>query len=87
MKTAVSVPDEIFKEVEEFSKVHRYSRSKIFAIAVKEFLERQKSWELFNNLNQAYSESESPREGILRAKSKRYYAKKVLKGDDTNQTR
>ena len=87
MKTAVSVPDEIFKEVEEFSKAHRYSRSKIFAIAVKEFLERRKSWELFNTLNQAYSESESSREGLLRAKSKRYYAKRVLKGDDTNQTR
>jgi hypothetical protein len=87
MKTAVSVPDEIFKEVEEFSKVHRYSRSKIFAIAVKEFLERRKSWELFNTLNQAYSEPESSGEGLLRAKSKRYYAKRVLKGDDTNQTR
>lgn len=80
MKTAISVPDKIFEEVEKFSKEHQYSRSEVFAIAVQEFLERMKSKELLNALNEAYSEGESPEEATLRIKSKRYYAKRVLRG-------
>jgi len=80
MKTAISVPDEIFKEVEKFSKEHQYSRSEVFATAAKEFLEKMKSKELFNALNEAYSEAEYPEEVTLRTKSKRYYAKRILKG-------
>jgi metal-responsive CopG/Arc/MetJ family transcriptional regulator len=79
MKTAISVPDDIFKELEEFSKEHDYSRSEVFAMAVKEFLEKRKSKELLNALNEAYSESESPEEITVRERGKRYFAKKILK--------
>ena len=79
MKTAISVPNHIFKELEKFSKEHQYSRSEVFAMAVKEFLEKRKSKELLNALNEAYSEPESPEEITLREKGKRYFAKKILK--------
>ncbi|NCO67994.1 MAG: CopG family transcriptional regulator [Nitrospirae bacterium CG_4_10_14_0_8_um_filter_41_23] len=79
MKTAVSIPDEIFKEVEEFAKEHKYSRSEVFAIAVKEFLERLKSRQLLDTLNKLYSDIETPEEVKLRKKAIRHYAKKVLK--------
>lgn len=79
MKTAISVPDDIFKELEEFSKEHDYSRSEVFAMAAKEFLEKRKSKELLNALNEAYSEPESPEEITVREKGKRYFAKKTLK--------
>ena len=48
---AISIPDEIFREIEKFSKEHRYSRSEVFVMAVKEFLEKLKPKELFNALN------------------------------------
>jgi len=76
MKTAISIPDEIFREIERFSKEHRYSRSQVFVMAVKEFLEKLKSKELFNALNEVYSEPESLEETTLRGKSKAYYFKK-----------
>jgi metal-responsive CopG/Arc/MetJ family transcriptional regulator len=79
MKTAISIPDEIFREIEKFSKEHRYSRSKVFVMAVKEFLEKLKSKELFNALNEVYSEPESLEETTLREKSKGYYSKKIQK--------
>ncbi len=79
MKTAISIPDEIFREIERFSKEHRYSRSEVFVMAVKEFLEKLKSKELFNALNEVYSEPESLEETTLREKSKGYYSKKILK--------
>ncbi len=79
MKTAISVPDEIFREVERFSKEHRYSRSEVFVMAVKEFLEKLKSEKLLNTLNEVYSEPESQEERTLREKGKRYYSRKILK--------
>ena len=79
MKTAISIPEAIFREIERFSKEHRYSRSQVFVMAVKEFLEKLKSRELFNVLNEVYSEPESLEETTLREKNKRYYSKKILK--------
>lgn len=79
MKTAISLPNKIFEEVKKFSKEHQYSRSEVFAMAVKEFLEKRKSKEVLNVLNEVYSESESPEEITVREKGKRYFAKKILK--------
>ncbi|MBM4347518.1 MAG: hypothetical protein FJ107_05225 [Deltaproteobacteria bacterium] len=79
MKTAISIPDEVFKEVDRFSKEHQYSRSEVFVMAVKEFLEKLKSQQLLNALNEVYSEPESLEETTLREESKRYYSKKIQK--------
>jgi len=81
MKTAISIPDEIFEEVEKYSKEHRYSRSEVFVMAVREFLQKLKSKELLNTLNEVYSEPESLEETTLREKGKKYYSKKILKED------
>ena len=43
MKTAISVPDEMFKEIEEVTKECDCSRSQVFVMAAREFLERRKS--------------------------------------------
>jgi len=51
----------------------------VFVMAVEEFLEKLKSRELFNALNEVYSEPESLEETTLREKSKGYYSKKILK--------
>jgi metal-responsive CopG/Arc/MetJ family transcriptional regulator len=79
MKTAISIPDEIFREIERFSKEHQYSRSEVFVMAAKEFLDKLKSKELLKTLNEVYSEPESSEEITLREKSKSYYSKKILK--------
>jgi len=81
MKTAISIPDKIFEEVEKYSKEHRYSRSEVFVMAVREFLEKLKSKELLDTLNEVYSKPESLEETTLREKSKKYYSKKILKED------
>jgi metal-responsive CopG/Arc/MetJ family transcriptional regulator len=79
MKTAISIPDEIFEKAEKAAKDYNYSRSELFTIAVKEFLERIKSRRLLDEINEAYSDIEAPDETILRQKGKKYYARKVLK--------
>ena len=84
MKTAISIPDEIFREIERFSKEHRYSRNEVFVMAVKEFLDKFKSKELFNALNEVYSKPESLEETTLREKSKGYYSKNKTKRKEVN---
>lgn len=79
MKTAISIPDEIFREVEEFAKEHKYSRSEVFAIAAKDFLERLKSRELLKTLDKLYSDIETPEDAKLRKRALKHYAKRVLK--------
>ena len=79
MKTAISIPDALFHEVERFSKEHRRSRSGVFVMAVEKLLEKERARKLLDALNEAYSEAESTEETIRREKGKKYYAKKILK--------
>jgi len=79
MKTAISIPDQLFEEVEIFSKKHRRSRSEVFAMAVKKLLEKEKTEELLAALNEAFSEGESSEEVQVREKSKRYYQRRIIK--------
>jgi metal-responsive CopG/Arc/MetJ family transcriptional regulator len=59
MKTAVSLPDEIFRQAEARAKKLRISRSKLYATALSEYLERQRAESVTERLNQVYSEHES----------------------------
>jgi metal-responsive CopG/Arc/MetJ family transcriptional regulator len=77
MKTAISIPDELFKEVERFAQKHNYSRSEVFVIAVKAFLRKIESKKLLNILNDVYSTTEPIEEKNIREKSKRHYARTV----------
>jgi metal-responsive CopG/Arc/MetJ family transcriptional regulator len=79
MKTAISIPDDIFEEVEEFAKKHHYSRSEVFLLAVKDLLERVKSRQLLDTLNELYADIETPEDKSLRKKALKHYSKSVLK--------
>ena len=79
MKTAISLPDEMFKEIEEVTKECECSRSQVFVMAVREFLDRRKSRKLLEALNKAYGETETPEETRARRQAKAYHAKKVRK--------
>jgi metal-responsive CopG/Arc/MetJ family transcriptional regulator len=79
MKTAISLPDEIFNEVENFAKEHNYSRSEVFVIAIRRFLEQCKSAQMLKALDDVYVENESGREKTVREKAKRHYATKIIK--------
>ncbi len=77
MKTAISLPDDIFKEVDEYGKEYRCSRSQVFVMAVREFLDRRKSKKLLEALNKAYGEAETSEERALRRQAKAYRARKA----------
>jgi len=55
MKTAVSLPDELFRQAEAAAQSLRVSRSQLYATAIAEFLERQQTNTITERLNQVYS--------------------------------
>ena len=70
MKIAISIPDKIFRKVDAAAKEYNYSRSELFTLAVKEFLEKIKSKKLLEAINESYSELETSEEVYLREKGK-----------------
>jgi metal-responsive CopG/Arc/MetJ family transcriptional regulator len=55
MKTAVSVPDDLFRQAEAAARRLRMSRSRLFTTALSEFLDRQQSNSVTDRLNEVYS--------------------------------
>ena len=55
MKTAVSVPDDLFRLAEAAARRLRVSRSQLYATALSEFLDRQQNNAVTERLNEVYS--------------------------------
>ena len=55
MKTAVSVPDDLFRRAETAARRLRVSRSQLYATAISEFLNRQQRNAVTERLNEVYS--------------------------------
>ena len=55
MKTAISVPDDLFRTAEAAARRLRVSRSKLYATALAQFLERQQANAVTERLNEVYS--------------------------------
>ena len=67
VKTAISLDDELFQKVEAISKELQISRSRLFALAVREFIARHENLNLVQAINLAYDDEESDSgEKILR---------------------
>jgi predicted transcriptional regulator len=55
MKTAVSLPDDLFRLADAAARRLRVSRSKLYATAISEFLNRQQGNAVTERLNEVYS--------------------------------
>lgn len=78
MKTAISIPDHIFEEVNKLARENKTSRSKIFCVAVEEYLKKVKAYKLLDALDSVYADEATSEEKIIQAKTKRYYERRVL---------
>jgi len=75
MKTAISIPDDLFKSVNELSIEMHLSRSHIFADAVMAYLHQQKSEKMLRAINKVYSRAETGEEAAVRKQAKKLYTK------------
>ena len=56
MKTAVSLPDDLFRQAEAAARRLRVSRSQLYAEAIAEFLDRRRTSNITKRLNELYSQ-------------------------------
>jgi metal-responsive CopG/Arc/MetJ family transcriptional regulator len=56
MKTAVSIPDEVFEGVERLAQRTKKSRSRLFSDALREYLARHAPDEVTDSMNKACAE-------------------------------
>ncbi len=62
MKTAISIPDEVFEAAERTAKKLGISRSELYSSAVREFVDRYRRENITEKLNDVYAENESASE-------------------------
>ena len=86
MKIAISIPDDLFKEVNKLAQENKTSRSQIFRAAVEAYLKKERSHKLLEALNTAYSDEKTSEEIHLHKKSIEYYDRRILKKKNDNQT-
>jgi metal-responsive CopG/Arc/MetJ family transcriptional regulator len=69
MKTAISIPDEVFEEAEELARRQRRSRSDLYQRALVEYLARHAPDRITRALNEALAEigEEPPDEFVIAA--------------------
>ena len=72
IKTAVSIDETLFADAERVAAELHLSRSSLYALALKEFLERWESQRLLDELNAVYDGSPDPEtEAVLRGMRER----------------
>jgi metal-responsive CopG/Arc/MetJ family transcriptional regulator len=66
MKTAVSVPDEVFRSADVLARKLKMSRSQLYATAVAEFVAKHRSGDVTARLDAVYSKAGSRLDKRLR---------------------
>ena len=77
IKTAISLEKTLFDQAETAARAMKVSRSRLFAIALQDFFERQKSKELLAQINAAWDDEPDTSEKTLRQKSNRQHRRLV----------
>jgi metal-responsive CopG/Arc/MetJ family transcriptional regulator len=71
MKTAVSIPDEVYRGAERFARRTRKSRSRVFSEALKEYLARHAPEEVTEAMNRACAEAGQARDPFVSSAARR----------------
>lgn len=65
MKTAISIPNPLFKEAERFSKRHKLSRSRLYSLAVAAYLKTESASGVRERLDAVYGSEDSSVDAMI----------------------
>lgn len=80
IKTAISIEKSLFDQAEKIARTMKVSRSRLFVIALQDFIEHQKNKELLAQINAAYSDEPDATEQALRRKARRQH-RRIVEGE------
>jgi predicted transcriptional regulator len=71
MKTAVSIPDEVFARAERFAKQARRSRSEVYSAALREYVARHAPEDVTDAMNRVCAEIDTTPDPLVAAAGRR----------------
>ena len=77
IRTAISIPETLFERVDAVAEKQQISRSRLFVLAVEEYLRQVENQELLQAINAAYDEPSSPEEEPYRERMRRKHRQQV----------
>ena len=72
VKTAISVEKTVFDQMDMLARKLNVSRSRLFAMAAREFIQRHKNSEIFDLINQAYDDLPESETLVAKMRSKHF---------------
>lgn len=77
VKTAISLQEELFKEVNKLAGELHVSRSKLFVMAVQDFIKKKESQNLLSQINNAFNDQPDSEEIELKKQMRKKQTKKL----------
>ena len=77
VKTAISLQEVLLQEIDALARELDISRSRLFALAAEEFLQRYQNQKLLEAINAAYDDSPNPEEETLH-QQRRYQHRQLV---------
>jgi hypothetical protein len=71
VKTAISIQQSLFEQAEALARELHISRSRLFALAVEDFMQRYENQRLLERINDAYADTTTPEEQALLRRMRR----------------
>jgi len=80
VKTAISLQKSLFEQVEALADEMKVPRSRVFALAVEDFVRRHQNRHLLERINAAYKDAPDPAEQLLLRHRRRHH-RKIIEGE------
>jgi len=80
VKTAISIQEPLFEQVENLAEELKISRSRVFSLAVEEFLRKYENLQLLEAINRAYADETEAAEELNLNKMRRQQ-RNLLEGE------
>ena len=77
IKTAISIQKSLFEKAEDLAREMKVSRSRIYALALQDYLRRRENKDLLAQINAAHADELEASEKTIRQKSKRTHRRLV----------
>ena len=77
MKTAISLPQPLFEQVDALAQELQISRSRLFVLAVEAFIQRHQNRQLLEAINEAYGGLPDTEEQTLRDRMRQQHRRRV----------
>ena len=77
VKTAISIQKELFQEVNRLAEELHVSRSKLFVLAVRDFIKKNENKKIISQINKAFDDYPDPNEEYLHNEMRQKQAEKI----------